>query len=256
MYSCSMKMICRCLCVSIVLISLAFPSFAQRDDMTIVHSFFEPFIWSEDGTSRGIYVDVLTEAFEKRMGITVSFKNLPWKRAQAGVRQGVYDGFVSLETPERNEYSVACQIPVAEANMGLATYVGHPRLQEMKTIDKIADLKDYQLITYLGHGWAKRYLTDFSIQFSGNDLATVLEMLARHRGDITVEPVEIVNYNIHKLDLKDRILVVPGVQLSTLEFKLLVGKMSRFVDQLPRLESVLLAMKEDGTFDEILNRYK
>lgn len=243
------------LCFSIILAFI--PTFlsAEENEMTIVHSFFEPFIWAENGKSKGVYVDVLTEALENRMGISVTFLELPWKRAQASVKRGIYDGFVTLETPERSEYSIACKVPVAVASMGVTTYVGHPRIEEMKRINQVTDLRDYRLIAYLGHGWAERYLKDYSIQFSGKDLATVLAMLDKHRGDMTVEPVEIVSYNIQKLDLKDRVQVVPGVSLSNLEFKLLISKMSRFTKHIDQLESVLLSMKEDGTFDEILNRY-
>ncbi len=63
-----------CHIVLMLFTSIAIRASAE-DVLTVTHAFFEPFVWSEDGVSQGIYVDVLKEAVETRLGSTVQFKD-------------------------------------------------------------------------------------------------------------------------------------------------------------------------------------
>ena len=245
----------RFLLALILLLGCVQPS-AGQGPLTVAHTFFEPFAWSEGSTSKGIYVDVLTEAIKNRLGIPVQFIQYPWKRAQLLVQNGRYDSFVTLVTPARLAYTDACQVPVVVATMGVFTYANHPRLEEMKTIRQVSDLAGYRLTTYLGHGWAQKHLAGFNVDYSGVDLKSVLRMIAARRGDLTVEPVEVVVYNLRKLGLKKEVIRVPGVSFGRLEFKLMISKQSPYHGIIPELDHVMAGMAEDGSLQLIHDRYK
>ena len=245
----------QCFLVLIVVLVSLRPS-AGQEPLTITHTIFEPFVWSEDDASKGIYVDVLTEALQDRLGIPVRFIYYPWKRAQLLVENGRYDGFVTLVTPARLEYTDACRVPVVVATMGIFTYANHPRFKEMETIRAVPDLAGYRLTTYLGHGWAKKHLDGYNVDYSGVDVKSVLRMIAAQRGDLTVEPVEVVLYNLKTLGLKNKVVQVPGVFFGRLEFKLMIGKQSPYNDIIPKVDRALTDMGKDGSLQAIYDRYR
>ncbi len=67
---------------------------------------FEPFSWkSENGEMKGIYIDLMNEALEKRLKIGISHGGYPWARAQKMLKTGRADGFVTFPSQERKRYT-------------------------------------------------------------------------------------------------------------------------------------------------------
>ncbi len=228
----------------------------QQRPFVITHVFFEPFVWSESENSKGIYVDVLTEALEYRAGIKVRFRDLPWERAQIEVKNGEADGLVALATPERQEYSILVDEPIVKANIGLFTYRNHPEFKQFVSIKTPKELSRFRLLSYSGDGWAKKYLGQYSIDLSAPDLVSALKMLSSKRADLLVQTDEVILHNINKMNLSDHIEKVPGVSFQSLDFQLMISKESPYIGLVPQLNQVLEEMRQDGTLSEIYNSYR
>ena len=227
----------------------------KSQPIKISHAYFEPYIWSENGTSKGIYVDILKEVFEKRMGMTIEFESLPWLRAQRRVQNGKSDGMITLYTPERAEYSSTGKVPIFIETMGLFTYINHPRLEQMKNIQSIDDIEEFQILTYFGDGVSIEKFPGFNVDYGASDLKSVLKKLHLKRGDVLIQSETVTLYNIKKLGLENSIIQVPRVDFSVLEFKLCISKKSPFIDIIPVFDETLSALRQDGTIQEIFEKY-
>ncbi|WP_245763926.1 substrate-binding periplasmic protein [Pseudoalteromonas denitrificans] len=242
----------------ILLITLSFSgkicAFENRP-IKISHAYFEPYIWSDNGISKGIYVDILKEVFEKRMGMTIEFESFPWLRAQRRVESGKSDGMITLYTPERAEYTSTGKVPIFIETMGLFTYINHPRLEQMKNIQSIDGIKDFQILTYLGDGVSIEKFPGFDVDYGAVDLKSALKKLNLKRGDVLIQSKAVTLYNIKKLRLDNSIIQVPRVDFGVLEFKLCISKQSPFIDIIPVFDKVLSELIQDGTIQKIFKKY-
>ena len=241
--------------VCIFSFSFVFPVHAS-DIFKLGYSEYKPFIWEENNRARGIYVDVLTEALENRLGIPVSFTPYPLKRLVQNVKKGVVDGFVDVSTKERLAYCSSGSVPVAVGMVGAFTYRNHPRIEDLADVDTLEELKGYSILTYLGDDWISDYLDGFTIDAEASDLAGVFRKLQYRRGDIILQIEQVAQYNINELGLQNEIVQVPNIALNPVFYQLLVSKKSSYTSILRRLDTVITAMINDGTIDAIYNKYR
>jgi len=223
--------------------------------LTIVYDSFARFIFTENGKAEGLYVDIITEALERRLDVPVEFIWQPWQRAQFSVERGDADAMITLVTPLRSRYSEAGEVPVAISPVGLFTAAGHPDLERMKQIRSLQDLAGYRILTYLGDGWAQQYLAGLSVDFDGKDFEAVFRKLEWGRGDVFLQIEDVTRHYISALGYEDVIVQVPGVVLGNVKFSLMISKQSPFVELLPRIDSTLREMWEDGTIKQIEEKY-
>lgn len=235
--------------------SLEQGAYSGQAAFSIVYDSFARFIYTENGEAKGLYVDIITEVLENRLGVPVEFIWQPWQRAQFSVKRGVADGMITLATPLRRRYSEATEAPVAISPVGLFTAADHPQLDQMKTISSIQDLGDYRILTYLGDGWAQQYLAGLAVDFDGKDVQAVFRKLEWGRGDVFPQIEDVTQHYISRLDYGDVIVQVPGVRLGHIEFRLMISKQSPFMALLPEIDSTLQHMWQDGTIEQMENKY-
>ena len=73
-----------------------------RDVLTFCFNDFPPYVFVDaDGNNKGLSLKIVTEAV-RRMGMTVEYIELPWKRCLSDVRQGIVDGV--LDAAARDEF--------------------------------------------------------------------------------------------------------------------------------------------------------
>ncbi|OQY59925.1 MAG: hypothetical protein B6245_04100 [Desulfobacteraceae bacterium 4572_88] len=240
----------------ICFIFIAVPASAQKAMKVVYFDNYQPFSWfDEQQGMRGILIDVLNEIIGKRMKISLAHEGYPWARAQKMVRHGKADAFVTVPTPERRSYTNVSSEPVTVVNVGLFTKKGNPKMEQMRNIRGIADLKDFSLISYLGAGWAKKNFKGFEVEWADN-LDVALKMLAKGRSDIFAQPAKVVLFNIKKQGYQDQIVQVPDVTLDSIDFKLCVGKESPHGKILPEFDDAMKGIRTDGTLEAIYAKYK
>lgn len=90
----------------VIFIGLFFVGSAFSANIVLAAADSTPTAFVENGTQKGILVDLINEAF-RRAGYAVEIKLMPWARCIAEVRAGSVDGIFSIyKTLERQEFLV------------------------------------------------------------------------------------------------------------------------------------------------------
>jgi polar amino acid transport system substrate-binding protein len=241
-------------CVSMLII-LVTPLHAED---TMDFNFFsdsEPYFWIKDEQPQGILVDIINEAVQERMGIPAKCSGYPWKRAQNYVRNGKADALITV-CEYRKDWTVSGEETVFLLEMKIFVKNGGSKFSQLKKVRTLEELKPFNLISYIGDGWAKKNLIEknFNVHLVAKQ-EIIYRMLDAGRGDANANGVHIGRYMIKKLGLKDKITELPVV-IESLPFKLCVGKKSPYVKVIPEFDETVRQMKQDGTMQKIFDKYQ
>ncbi|HYD78989.1 MAG TPA: transporter substrate-binding domain-containing protein [Paucimonas sp.] len=226
-----------------------------RDPLRINHGeSFAPFNWrTESGELRGILLDILTEAFEQRLGIPVRHDGFPWLRAQKLVEEGLADALCTVPTPERLAFAEASAEPVATSPFTLFCRRDNPLLDRLRQAKTLADLRPFHLVHYLGSSWAKQNLAAEQMSW-GSTQNAALAMVAARRGDAIIDSSIALRWAIRQLGLQDQLIELPQV-FTQQSFNLLIRKSSPDVAALRQFDQALRRMRADGAIRRILESY-
>lgn len=213
---------------------------------------YRPRSWDDNGTMRGMLVDIVDEALGKRLGIPVTHTGYPWKRAQLRVKDGTADAFLTMPTQERRTYTLIGKEPVIEFALHVVTQKNNPKVREMELITSIEELKAYSVADYLGNGWAERNLKEVDVQWLP-EIGKIFPFLLAHRADIIVASKRTV-YEMKRLGYDSELRILP-TKLSSVSFHVCVGKNSPYKDRLSDFDRILKEMHQDGTIDRIEESY-
>lgn len=216
-----------------------------------------PFAFEEDGVAKGILIDIAREAVENRMGITVSFNLHPWKRAQHLVKQGILDAHITYG-PSRTAWAEHGNEVVVTYAQKFYVKAGGPKFAELKKVKTLEDLRPFKLIQHRGDSWVQNSLLakNFDVHLVA-DYDTMFKLLAKGRGDgIAFEPY-MSRYIIKNLGLPGQIVELDvGFTGSGIPFHLVVGKKSPLTKIIPQFDKIVRKMKQDGTYQKILDNYR
>jgi len=214
----------------------------------------EPISWRDDkGVMQGLLVDTLDEALKKRMKIELSHDGYPWARAQLMVKQGSADAFCTIPTPERLTYAVASTEPVATIPLVMYAKVDGKRLEELKKVRTVEDLRSFSHVSYIGAGWAKKNLVGVDVDYVPK-IEDCLRILARGEADLYIDNRASTQKYLRALGLQKQIVELPHV-LENTYYHLCIGKESPYVDILPAFDKVMAKLKSDGTLAAITGRH-
>ncbi len=216
---------------------------------------YPPYCWVDaEGHAQGIYIDIINAVVHTRMGIPVVYHEYSWDVAQQLVKDGKADAFITVPTPERREYTEISTEPLISDVSVIFTQKDNNKLEEIKKITSISELKDSKLLDYTGSGWAKEHLAGFDIEWLPG-IKQVLIELASGKGDIFVQTSLLTKYNIKALNLEDKLIEIP-TPLDQIDFYLCIAKNSSYVSILPEFDRIIKEMKEDGTLQKIVDKYQ
>ncbi len=213
---------------------------------------YPPRSWLENGEMKGILVDIITEALEKRLGIPLRHEGYPWARAQAMVENGQADAFITVPTEERKAYTLVSQEPVIRFNIYLATQKNNPNLALLQKVTKIDELKPFTIVDYYGNGFAQQKLKDHKVEWVP-DVAAVYPFLAAGKADVLLVS-DRGTYDLKRLGYQDRLVVLPQPLLSV-AFHLCIGRQSPFAKLLPQIDQTLKQMWAEDLIQQIAARY-
>ncbi len=241
----------------IVLLSGFLPVFSQNLLWPITH-YIPAHHKVADGTVSGFFIEIVEEALTRRSGYQIQTEIHPWARCQIMVRNGLADFITTVPTPERLEWSVMVPTPFWIKQYRLFTWDGHPRLNEINSIQSIQDLRTSGLtvISYKGNNWSKTHLEDAGITvINANSVESMYRMLIAQRGDLIVEDPILVTATTKDLGLYNRLAKTRGI-VEESAFHLLIGKKSQLVHSADKIDFILKQMWNDGTIERILDRYR
>jgi len=214
---------------------------------------FQPYSWEDNHRKmHGILIDILTEALQNRMKIPVIHKGYPWARAQMNVRFGSADAFATVPTDERRRYTNISKTPIVVPKFTIFTNISNPKLNELKKVKSLSDLKTFNLVHYIGSGWAKKNFKDSNIHWLPT-MKDALKLLTNKKFDAFIDVSQVIKFNIKKYKYSDRIIEIPNV-LDSSSFHFCVGKKSKYADIMPEFDKVINQMIKDGTLQKILDK--
>lgn len=215
---------------------------------------YAPISYIENGEVVGISPDIIREAF-RRMNMTVKLELAPWERCKQMVFEGYADGFFSpYMTVEREKnYQYAYEPLMIEKNVFVV------KADSTITFNgDITSLKDYTIGTLIGYATLEEYIKEgvlTKIDYSAETSEALKKLLADGRGvDLYVNTNYIIWYNAKVLGVADQLreLETPLVENPSYLAFTRVRDMS---DIARRFEETLKAMKDDGTYERILEKY-
>ncbi len=243
----------RCVITGLIVINLIVVSVFSEPIKVVYFNDFAPFSWDDKGEVHGLFKDIAQEIFSKRLGLTVENKAYPWERAQRMVIDGTADVMITTKTNERMEYAIPGSMNIFVLNVVAVTYEGHPNLEEMKKFKIISEFKAFIVSDYIGNGWGKTALKDLNVRMFP-DVRSCLRILAEKNADVHFTSPQIVRYFSSQYIFKSKLSVLPAVY-DQLEFFVFIGKKSRYVNDIYRVNDAIGRMYKDGTMKSIYQRY-
>lgn len=245
-------------CILFVIIVATMPTSAKETIRFVYFDDYPPFGWEENGTMRGIYIDIVNEVFKKRLEIPVEHKGFPWRRAQVLVFNGAADGLCTVITPERLKFTAATQHAIIEADFKIFVPRNSSNLERLRQVSSISGLKDFKLVDYAGSGWANENLVDTGLDVHWLERnEQIWKFLLLGRADATVKNEWTSRYSLKKRGYRDQFIELPHpMSPKPISFHIFIGKKSPFLPILKQADESLRQMKEDGTLLRIYEQYK
>ncbi len=232
------------------------PSKVDQEIIKLVTESYIPYSYMENGELKGIAVDVVSEAF-KRQGYEVDLTVLPWTRALQMIEDGDADGiFCAFYSEKRAIFMQYLKEPIAQEAQFVYTLKDSPvkfdgTLDSLKPY-RIGVLQDY----FFGEAF-DRARKDGSLHVEAvTDLPTDIQKLLDGRIDAMVDHHLSTLYYLKQMNVQDRI-VEQSVPFREPAGLYLAFTKKRFLDQalILKIDEELVAMKADGTYQKIMDRY-
>lgn len=206
----------------------------------VYFSDFAPFS-QLDGAGRvqGMFVDAAEAILHGKLGHPVDHQAFPWARAQAMVKGGEADGFLTVPTPDRLSYVMASTRPVFTFPMCIVAAADNPRLDALRHVRRLEQLKPFRVGHYIGSGWADAHLRPLGLDIQwAADLTGAMRLVANGRVDALVDNAVSMRQRLSAPEFQHRLLELPG-PLATQGYHLCIARSSAFAGLMPRVDALL-----------------
>ena len=224
-----------------------FPAEAQTV-LRVVGNSAPPYRIIEGTQFSGIYFDAIAE-IAKRIGVTIEFSEAPMKRAFLMMKYGEADVMVGPnKTPEREEFMVYSNAVFPSENK---VFYAH---QDASCVTRYEDLPGKTVSVYRGAVYFEPFDTDSSIlKELVNDYEFAFKQVQANHADFVIIPEHEGDYRLKQLQipLKKCPYVVEGRPSY-----ITISKKSPAMQLQTQIEDAMAEIQADGTFAEILKRYK
>ena len=216
---------------------------------------YPPFSWQGEKRMQGVLIDIVTEAVQERMNIPVRHRGYPWKRAQSLVKKGFADAFITTPSPARRKYTNISSEIIFKLPVNLFVSKDHPKFQQLIKVKSIDELKNYQMVSNIGNGWAKKNLEDRGI-FTHYIAyrSQIPKFLILGRADGWIDTFLSAEYFVKKEGAAGTIVRAPHI-FSNYNQHICIGKHSAYKDILAQFDGIVREMKNDGTIQKIIEKY-
>ena len=223
----------------------------------VTHESVPPYIWQENGKSKGIEIEIVQELFS-RINQKYIIKHDPWKRALKRVETGISDIiFPAFKTEEREIFAIYPEYPID--TMEFSIFV---RKDKVFKYEKAEDLKGK--IIGLGRGYSagpvfdearkKNYFRVEETNTTENDIRKLLN----GRIDCFVQQDSVGRYYIKQAGALDRIQTLESPAGNKIPTFLIISKKADIENKdllVSRISKTLGEMWKDGTIEKIIHRY-
>lgn len=238
-----------CLLLSALLLLPSLPLQTQPPApvLRVVGSADPPFrIFAATGAT-GLYYELMNEA-ARRLGWTLSYAEVPSARALKMMEQGEADLMLGpLRTPERELFLSYTRILLPSEDKAFYTR------PDAAPVLSQADLYGRSIAVHRGKRYGRAFDADMRLQrYEVNDYRAALEMVARGRLDVAVVPLRQGDAMQRELGLALR--QQPWLLAGEPPY-LVLSRLSPWLVRQAELERTFQAMREDGSWRRIAERY-
>lgn len=238
--------------VLIGVLFLVFVGSLAAEMRVVYNEDYRPFSFAETGKMTGILVDLMDE-LGRRAGLEVVHEGFPWERAQAMVKSGLADAFVTLVNPARSEYAHASNVTLLQVGNRGVTAKSNPRLSALRQILSVDDTLAFRHVGFIGSGWTKIHLAKAEVTALPTATA-IFQFLLSNRADLFVESELVIEYNAQVLKVADELVLLHPV-FDTVDFRFQVSKKSPLAVRMAEFDATLKAIVADGSVKKILAKY-
>ena len=134
--------------------------FAQEVVKVSYNSAWAPFSSGTGEAVDGILPDLMQTILGEKMGLTVSHRGYPWKRAQKLVKHGDLDVLITVPTESRLQYTRSSNYVVYQFEMRVIVRKGSQAEQLLTNQPDVETLRGLKACDMSGNGWGKRYFAE------------------------------------------------------------------------------------------------
>lgn len=227
----------------------AHPAQAQPGPLRVVGSADPPYrVFRPGAAAGGLYYALLNEA-ARRLGWALSYQEVPSARALRMMEVGEADLMMGpLRTPEREAFLSYTRIQLPAEDKAFYT------LPEALPVRSLNDLRGRRMVVQRGkrygaalHELAELQLTEVS------DYRSALEMVARGRVDVAVLPEREGDLLLREAALG---LIKQPWRLPGETSYVVLARRSPWLARQAELEQAFQAMRDDGSWQAIVARYR
>lgn len=222
---------------------------AERSFRIAYHEDFAPFSQRDEDRMTGVFVNVMDELLVKRLGLMIKHEGFPWARAQQRVKEGLADAFVTVATDERRTFTMPTQEWITQGRLVMFVRADAPERARLAQIRNIAELKGYNIGTYLGNSWVKSKFAGIEVDYVVNR-DSALKMLQAGRLQVVVDAANPTRVALRAAGMTGEIVELPPV-LDVSETHLCIGKQSPLLDHAKSIDAQLRRMKADGSLQRL-----
>jgi polar amino acid transport system substrate-binding protein len=235
----------------IIAFSFSANTFSETLKLTTVD--WQPF-YGQDLPEKGFFSVIARETF-KRAGYEIKIEFQPWKRALELTKKGDYDGLLgAYYKEERAEHFIYSDKVFENKDVFVS------KNKNLVLYEELSELKAHQIGSGRGYAYSDELKeTGFNIVETNDDLHS-LRMLLKDRVDLVLISEAHFKYLLeHDLDLyakKEELFVLnKPFRINSLYCPIL-KKRPNSEEIVLRFNDALSEIKEDGTLNKILTRFK
>ncbi len=237
----------------IFLALISFPTLSNKErKLTCYSSIYAPYSFLKNNQPTGIDIDIV-QVIAKKVDITVTFEIIPWTRLNQRILSGDIDcAMAFLENSEKAKGMVFMKSPV--------TIGEHVLFIEERNKGKFKQLEDFYGFTVAVNRGFKNPLA-FNQALLHNkiekyDVGTdkqSLQMLSVSRIEGVLTDKHVGLFNLQQMRITN---IIPlATSLATTPVFIVLSKDLEERGIIKKFEQALLMMKQDGTYQKILDKY-
>jgi len=185
----------------------------ETQHLNIVHNQdFAPFEYQNGQGVDGLLPDVLDVVFKGIKGVDLIHEPLPWKRAQALVSNSYADGLSAFMSQERKKYLYFNKTPLTILKPRLFFSATHPRVNELKNISSLEDLKKFDVVDLMGNHWAEQVVAPHAPVKWFPHFEQIFKVILSNRFDVHVAlSHEMIDWHLDNLGYEKERLISHAV---------------------------------------------
>ena len=186
-----------------------FPAHAEMRNLHLVHNIdFPPYEYGKNGQTFGLLPEKADGISRKLKNVNIKHESMAWRRAQALVQSGRADGLTAFPSEARKKYCNFTKRPLMHVEAGIFFSSSNPRINELKKISSLSDLKNFNVVDQKGNGWAEQTIAPHTDVTWVPHFEQIFRLILSNRFDVHVAvSYETVRWNLYQLNFNENDLI-------------------------------------------------